>query len=136
MNLGKRVQIHLASIKAGHSHFADTLELVAGAFDYRPTGFHNGPLFNAAGENEGSCRVFSLGQYCNLNEADTLQLFAEHYRQVLDDPAGDSHANIRQFMATGWSGIRFEQPPLSQRPATGPEATIEENTPPKRALDD
>lgn len=128
MNLGKRVQVHLASIGAGHGQFSDTLSLIGEAFDYRPAGFHNGPLFNPPGENEGSCRVFSLAQYCNLNEADTLRLFAEHYQQVLDDPAGDSHGNIRQFMATGWSGIRFDQPPLSKRPATGQEDTTEESS--------
>lgn len=127
MNLNQRVQIHLASIDAGHGRFTDTLELIGQTFDYQPAGFHNGPLFNAAGENEGSCRVFSLAQYCNLNEADTLRLFAEHYQQVLDEPAGDSHGNIRQFMATGWSGIRFDESPLRKRPATGPEDTTEES---------
>ncbi|MDI9246165.1 HopJ type III effector protein [Marinobacter sp. CHS3-4] len=127
MNVNERVRIHLASIDAGHGHFKDTLELISAAFDYEPAGFHNGPLFNAAGENEGSCRVFSLAQYCNLNESDTLRLFAEHYQNVLDDPAGDSHGNIRQFMTTGWSGIRFEQPPLRKRPATGPGDNTEES---------
>lgn len=127
MNLAKRVQVHLASIDAGHGRFNDTLELIAETFDYQPTGFHNGPLFNQAGENEGSCRIFSLAQYCNLSEADTLQLFAEHYQQVLDDPAGESHGNIRQFMATGWSGIRFDRSPLRKRPATGQEDTTEES---------
>jgi len=127
MNLNERVRVHLASITTGHGQFKDTLELIEQAFDYQPTSFCNGPLDNAAGENEGSCRVFSLAQYCNLNESDTLQLFAEHYRQVLDDPAGDSHGNIRQFMATGWSGIRFNQMPLRKRPAAGQEYNTEES---------
>lgn len=127
MNLSERVRVHLASIVAGHGRFHDTLELISDGFEYRPTSFHNGPLFNKAGENEGSCRVFSLAQYCNLNEADTLQLFAEHYREVLNDPAGESHGNIRQFMTTGWSGIRFDEQPLRKRPAAGQEDIIEEN---------
>jgi hypothetical protein len=127
MTLNERVRVHLASIAAGHGRFHDTLELIKQGFEYQPTGFHNGPLANQAGENEGSCRVFSLAQYCNLNEADTLRLFAEHYQQVLDDPAGESHDNIRQFMATGWSGIRFDEQPLRKRPATGQEDTTEEN---------
>jgi hypothetical protein len=126
MNLIEQVRIHLASIDAGHGQFADTLDLVSQAFDYQPTGFHNGPLFNPAGENEGACQVFSLAQYCNLNEADTLRLFAEHYRQVLGDPAGESHGNIRQFVATGWSGVRFDHPALRKRPATGREETKDE----------
>ncbi|OZB16303.1 MAG: type III effector HopPmaJ [Marinobacter sp. 34-60-7] len=115
MTVGEAVRIHLASLKGGHAAFSDTLALIDQHFDYQPAGFHNGPLFNAAGENAGSCRVFALGQYCNLNEADTLALFAEHYQQVLGDPAGDSHGNIRQFMGTGWSGIRFESQPLRAR---------------------
>ena len=112
MNLAERVRIHLASVNAGHGHFADTLALVEQFFQYQPTAFSNGPLKNAAGENEGSCRVFALGQHCNLNESDTLRLFAEHYQQVLQEPTGNSHGNIRQFMTTGWSGIRFDGTPL------------------------
>lgn len=117
MNLNESLRIHLASLAAGHSEFEDTLALVARYFDYQPTGFHNGPLFNEAGVNEGSCKVFALGQAGNLNEADTLSLFGRHYRDVLTDPAGTSHGNIRQFISTGWSGIRFEGPALRPRPA-------------------
>lgn len=127
MNLGERVRIHLASIHAGHAKFEDTLTLINESFEYQPASFRNGPLVNAEGENEGSCRVFSLAQYCNLSETETLTLFAEHYQQVLNDPAGESHGNIRQFMTTGWSGIRFDQTPLRIRQATGPEDTIEES---------
>lgn len=116
MNLAERVRIHLASVEAGHGQFADTLGLVEQFFQYQPTPFSNGPLKNAAGENEGSCRVFALAQHCNLNESDTLRLFAEHYQQVLDEPTGESHGNIRQFMTTGWSGIRFDSIPLRPRP--------------------
>lgn len=117
MNVNEAVRIHLASLKGGHADFDDTLALIDRHFEYQPTGFENGPLLNAAGENAGSCRVFALGQYCSLNEADTLQLFAQHYQQVLNDPAGGSHGNIRQFISTGWSGIHFEGEPLRARPA-------------------
>ncbi|HCW91108.1 MAG TPA: type III effector HopPmaJ [Marinobacter sp.] len=116
MNIPEAVRIHLASVSAGHADFSDTLGLIDRYFDYQPTAFSNGPLRNAPGENAGSCRVFALGQYCNLGEADTLALFAEHYQQVLDEPAGTSHGNIRQFISTGWSGIRFEGPSLRPRP--------------------
>ncbi len=115
MNVNEAVRIHLASLTAGHGDFDDTLALIERYFEYQPTAFQNGPLHNDAGTNAGSCRVFALGQYCNLSESDTLKLFAQHYRQVLDEPAGSSHANIRQFMTTGWSGIRFEAPPLRLR---------------------
>ncbi|MEX2476577.1 HopJ type III effector protein [Marinobacter sp.] len=117
MKVSEAVRIHLASLSGGHASFDDTLALIDGYFEYQPTDFRNGPLFNAAGENAGSCRVFALGQYCSLSEADTLGLFAEHYQQVLNDPVGDSHGNIRQFISSGWSGIRFEGNPLRARPA-------------------
>jgi len=118
MNVTEAVRIHLASLQGGHASFDDTLALIDQHFEFQPTGFNNGPLRNEAGENAGSCRVFALGQYCNLNEADTLQLFAQHYQQVLGDPAGDSHGNIRQFISTGWSGIRFDGQPLRPRNET------------------
>ncbi|MAO14604.1 HopJ type III effector protein [Marinobacter sp.] len=115
MNINETVRIHLASLDAGHANFDDTLALIDRHFEFQPTGFNNGPLRNDAGENAGSCRVFALGQYCNLSEADTLNPFAQHYQQVLGDPTGDSHGNIRQFISTGWSGIRFDQQPLRAR---------------------
>ncbi|MGC8121305.1 HopJ type III effector protein [Marinobacter sp. VGCF2001] len=116
MNVNEAVRIHLASLQAGHADFNDTLGLIDQHFEFQPTGFSNGPLRNEAGENAGSCRVFALGQHCNLSEADTLRLFAQHYEQVLGDPAGESHGNIRQFISTGWSGIRFDASPLRARP--------------------
>ena len=126
MNVNEAVRIHLASLDGGHADFDDTLALVERHFDYHSAGFHNGPLFNTAGENAGSCKVFGLGLYCSLNETDTLKLFAQHYQQVLDDPAGESHSNIRQFMGSGWSGIRFEDTPLRLRRPSEP--NIKEET--------
>lgn len=120
MNINEAVRIHLSSLEAGHASFDDTLALIDRYFEYQPASFRNGHLNNAAGENAGSCRVFALGRHCNLSEGDTLKLFAQHYQQVLGDPAGDSHANIRQFISTGWSGITFESEPLRLRPTPTP----------------
>lgn len=127
MKIPEAIHIHLASVRAGHANFSDTLDLIDRYFDYQPAAFSNGPLHNGPGENAGSCRVFALGQYCNLTEADTLTLFAEHYQQVLDEPAGNSHGNIRQFISTGWSGIRFEGPCLRPRPDDHQNNTTEES---------
>ncbi len=112
MTFNEALKIHLASIAGGHSDFEDSLTLTERHFDYKPTGFRNGPLFNGPGENEGSCKAFALGQFGNLTEAQTLTLFGRHYQDVLADPAGTSHGNIRQFMTTGWSGIQFDGPAL------------------------
>ncbi|PHQ24556.1 type III effector HopPmaJ [Marinobacter guineae] len=126
MNVNDAVRIHLASLEAGHASFEDSLALIERHFEYQPCGFRNGHVVNAAGENAGSCRIFGLGQYCNLSEPDTLKLFAQHYQQVLDDPAGESHGNIRQFISTGWSGIRFDGVPLRQRANPSENTTREE----------
>ena len=40
--------------------------------------------------------------------------------------SGESHGNIRQFISTGWSGIRFEGVPLRQRPNPTDNMTREE----------
>ncbi len=125
MTVNEAVKIHLASLDAQRSDFEDTLALIERYFDYTPAGFHNGPLFNGPGENEGSCKLFALGQFCNLSESDTLRCFGRHYQQVLDDPTGSSHGNIRQFIGTGWSGIRFEQSPLHLKSTPSQEAALE-----------
>lgn len=115
MGITEAIRIHLAALDAGRSDFEDTLALIERYFEYTASEFHNGPLHNGTDQNQGSCKLFALGQFCNLTESQTLSCFGRHYRQVLDDPAGTSHGNIRQFMATGWSGIRFDQMPLRLR---------------------
>lgn len=127
MGAAEAVKIHLAALDAGRNDFEDTLALIERYFEYSASGFHNGPLYNGPEENQGSCKLLALGQFCNLTEAQTLSCFGRHYRQVLDDPAGTSHGNIRQFMATGWSGIRFDQTPLRPRSALSPDEALDNN---------
>ncbi len=99
--------------------FADVLATIARHYDYTPTAFANGlggrRFVNAAGENEGSCQVFAFARLHGLNEEETLALFGEHYRHVLETPDGDDHRNIRTFMADGWKGIEFFGEALSPR---------------------
>ena len=42
-----------------------------------------------------------------LSAEETLRLFGGYYQAVLNDPDGTSHTNIRQFMKTGWDGLKF-----------------------------
>lgn len=88
--------------------FAETLAVIGEHYHYQPTEFSNGELVNAAGTNEGSCKVFSFAKLHELSEAQTLSLFGEHYRDVLADPNGSGHQNIRHFMQSGWQGIEFK----------------------------
>ena len=93
--------------------FDETLRVIEANYRYTPAGFRNGPLNNAPGENAGSCRIFAFCRRHELSEMQTLHCFGRHYRQdVLTDPTGEGHRNIRQFMQTGWAGIAFDNDPL------------------------
>lgn len=96
--------------------FPDTIALINRIYRFVPTTFRNGDLINEAGQNSGSCRVFSFARLHDLDRDETLALFGAYYRaDVLRTPDGDSHPNIRRFMKTGWDGIEFEGIPLLAR---------------------
>ncbi len=98
--------------------FADTLAVISNHYDYEATEFCNGigddKQVNAAGTNEGSCKIFAFAMLHQLSPEQTLQLFGDYYRdEVLNDPEGSSHLNIRTFIKYGWDGIEFKQQPLT-----------------------
>lgn len=89
-------------------NFKQVLKFIESRYDFEPTAFQNGAQKNAAGENQGSCKVFCFAHLNNFDHLDTLALFAEHYQAVKDNPEGTDHQNIRQFIHHGWAGIHFE----------------------------
>lgn len=100
--------------------FADTMAIIAEHYHYRPTAFSNGlgdeVLDNPAGNNEGSCKIFAFAMLHRLDQARTLQLFGDYYRKdVLQDPDGKGHQNIRNFIKYGWKGIRFAGNALTEK---------------------
>lgn len=100
--------------------FSDVMETIATSYNYTPTRFTNGigehQVINEAGSNEGSCKIFAFAQLNNLNVEQTLACFGNYYRDdVLKNPDGNDHANIRNFMVYGWPGIHFEGEPLSAK---------------------
>ena len=96
--------------------FADTMAVIDAYYDFTPTAFKNAGLDNAAGQNNGSCKIFAFGLHQDLNEAHTLASFGDYYRQdVLLNPKGDDHQNIRHFLKHGWDGISFAGEPLSPK---------------------
>lgn len=99
--------------------FPHVIETINAHYIYSPTQFSNGVgsdcVVNAAGTNEGSCRIFAFAQLNHLNEAQTLACFGQFYRDVLATPDANDHANIRTFMRHGWSGIRFDGIPLKKK---------------------
>ncbi|MFW2153809.1 HopJ type III effector protein, partial [Acinetobacter gyllenbergii] len=77
--------------------------------------FKNGQQHNAATENQGSAKVLSFAKIEGLDQAQTLNLFAEHYASVLATPESTDHQNIRQFMQHGWDGVTFEGQALTAK---------------------
>ncbi len=89
--------------------FAEVIALVDATYDFTPTAFQNGETRNEAGQNSGSCKLFSFAQLQNFSQAQTLACFGAFYRvDVLENPTGDNHQNIRNFIKFGWNGINFE----------------------------
>ena len=100
----KKLQIQPQAIE-----FADTMAVIEENYSFTETSFSNGQQKNAAGENAGSCKIFSFAQLNNLSEEQTLACFGVYYRDhVLGHPDATDHQNIRQFMANGWAGIDFD----------------------------
>ena len=88
--------------------FSDVIATIDACYHYQPTAFSNGDVISNAGENVGSCKIFAFAQLQQLSEAQTLACFGHYYRDdVLAHPEGLDHANIRQFMLSGWSQLRF-----------------------------
>jgi len=94
--------------------FTEVMQVISDNYHYSPSRFSNGNLVNESGTNEGSCKLFSFAKLHNLTELQTLYCFGQYYREdVLKKPQGDDHSNIRNFMVTGWQGIRFNSTVLS-----------------------
>lgn len=96
--------------------FAETIATIEENYTFTLTAFKNGEQYNAAGENSGSCKLFAFAKLQNLSQAETLACFGAYYfEEVLGDPEGTNHQNIRSFMKTGWDGIQFEGEALTSK---------------------
>lgn len=98
----------LSGLKTNSVQFSDVISFIESYYQHQATAFKNGETFNEATQNQGSAKVFSFAQLNNLGKEDTLLLFAEHFQNVVSNPSGTDHQNIRQFMIHGWDGIKFE----------------------------
>ncbi|MEJ2766381.1 HopJ type III effector protein [Photobacterium sp. MCCC 1A19761] len=106
------VLIHYLKHSPEQVGFEQVIQTINTHYHYTPTTFSNGlgkeTLVNPAGSNEGSCRIFAFAYLHQLSEAETLACFGQFYRQdVLQNPEGQDHMNIRNFMKYGWQGINF-----------------------------
>ncbi len=92
--------------------FQNTMSVIDDNYDFIPSAFKNGEVFNKEGENSGSCKLLYFAHLQQLNKEETLHCFGQYYKDVLSTPEGTDHQNIRNFIKTGWSGVSFDQNPL------------------------
>ena len=96
--------------------FSDVIAYIDTNYNFTPTHFTNGNMVNEAGQNNGSCKIFSFAMLHNLTQDQTLALFGDYYRKdVLGNPEGTDHQNIRNFMQSGWDGVKFEGEALTEK---------------------
>jgi len=96
--------------------FKEVIAFIDGNYNFTPTRFTNGNTINEAGENNGSCKLFSFAKLNDLSKEETLALFGNFYRtDVLQNPEGTDHQNIRNFQQFGWDGISFDGDALKQK---------------------
>lgn len=88
--------------------FEDSMTVIESNYNFTPTTFRNGEILNEAGQNNGSCKILAFGQLNGLSVDETLACFGKFYREdVLGNPEGEDHQNIRNFMQSGWEGVSF-----------------------------
>lgn len=105
--------LHQLSSNAGAVSFERVMQVINNNYSYTPAIFSNGEIVNEAETNEGSCKIFYFASLNKLSEQQTLACFGRYYREdVLNNPKGEDHGNIRNFIKTGWQGISFQSAAL------------------------
>lgn len=96
--------------------FNEAITVIDENYNFYPTAFTNGPIENQAGENTGSCKILAFAKNENLAKEEALACFGKFYfEDVLKEPNGNGHQNIRNFMKTGFSGLVFKKNPLQRK---------------------
>jgi len=93
--------------------FAEVMQVIESNYSYTPVNFNCGDAINDAGSNEGSCKILAFAKMHSVSAEKTPYLFGRFYREdVLNHPEGQDHANIRNFIKSGWDGVSFQREPL------------------------
>lgn len=97
--------------------FQDVMNILRRHYECVPAAFATGvgtpkETRNPAGSNAASCLLLAAARRLGFSMPETLALYREHYRDVLADPDGVTHANIRALIANGWAGVEFSADPL------------------------
>ena len=59
--------------------FDEVIAYIDEHYDFVPTAFQNGEVFNEENQNNGSCKIFSFAKKLSLNEKNKLFLFSTSY---------------------------------------------------------
>lgn len=95
--------------------FADVMQVIESSYSYTPVDFTCGDAVNSAGTNEGSCKILAFAKMHSISADNTPFLFGRFYREdVVNHPDGQDHANIRNFIKSGWVGVSFAREPLQR----------------------
>lgn len=96
--------------------FTDTMAVIEANYHFTETTFTNGDTKNEAGQNSGSCKLFAFAKLQSFSVEQTLACFGDYYRKdVLGNPEGSDHQNIRNFMRCAWEGIQFDSEALTAK---------------------
>lgn len=88
--------------------FSETMIAIDSKYTFAPTAYTNGGVSNEVGQNSGSCKLFAFAIKEGFTKEETLACFGAYYfDEVLLDPQGNGHQNIRNFMKTGFEGLSF-----------------------------
>lgn len=83
--------------------FSKTMNIIETNHKFTPTSFINGSIKSNADQNLGSCKVFAFALDQKLTKEETLACFGQYcFKDVLENPNGDDHQNIRNFIQTGF----------------------------------
>jgi len=110
-SINQNVELLLAQLQQSSTEvsFEQVMQTISENYSYSPSDFTNGELLNEAGTNEGSCKIFYFAKLNKLSEQQTLACFGRYYHDdVLQNPEGNDHGNIRNFIKTGWQSVEFK----------------------------
>ena len=93
--------------------FNSVISTIDSEYQYTPSKFTNGVgqdvVINESSTNEGSCKIFAFAQLNNLTKQQALACFGKYYREdVLKNPEGTDHANIRTLIKYDLNDIKFD----------------------------
>jgi hypothetical protein len=87
--------------------FLDIQNIINKNYNYETNGFMTGRIYNDKANSQWSERIIRYTIINKLNTQKTLELFREHYKEVLDNTNTDTHENIISIMKSGIESAKF-----------------------------